>query len=123
MASSFEFTDRNLEGGFSITLESHQSNHANSKLTNKLNFPDFGNESHYKNEILKEMAVIYARLIYHYKFNYQTVFSRKFFKRDEDGQMLNEIELYIKLNNNWKFTESGIDKIDNMSPLENQIQK
>ena len=37
----FYFTDRALEIGFNITLESHQINHANSKTIIKQNHPEF----------------------------------------------------------------------------------
>ena len=33
MLNPFYFTDRNLQVGFKIDLDSHQINHANSKLT------------------------------------------------------------------------------------------
>ena len=40
------------------------------------------------------MATIYARIINEYKSNFQTVFSARFDKQDEDGQSLDEIELF-----------------------------
>ena len=56
---------------------------------------------------MKELAVIYARLINQYKFNYQTVFSARFDKQDEDGQLLDETELFINLNINHNLTKSS----------------
>ena len=37
--------------------------------------------------------------------------------------MLDEIEIYINLNIKQNVTKSGIVNIDNISPLENQIEK
>ena len=59
----YYFTDRNLKVGFNITLESHHINHANSKLIIKPNYPEFGIEVRYINKIMKELSIIYARLI------------------------------------------------------------
>ena len=36
---------------------------------------------------MKELAVIYTRLINQYKFKYQTVFSARFDKQNEDNQL------------------------------------
>ena len=66
--------------GFKINLDSHHINHANSKLTITPNFPEFGTEIRYTNKIMKEISVIYARLINQYNFRYQTVFSERFDK-------------------------------------------
>ena len=67
------------------------------------------------------MSVIYARLINQYKFSYWTVFSENFDKRDENDQLLDETELFNNLNFNHNLTESDLDKIDIISPLERQI--
>ena len=123
MFNPFYFTDRALQVGFKINLDSHNLHHANSKLTIIPNYPEFGIEVRYINKILKELAVLYARLINQYKFKYQTVFSARFDKQDEDGQLLDEIELFINLNMNYNITQSDIDNIDIKSPLEHQIQK
>ena len=72
---------------------------------------------------MKELSVIYARLINQYKFKYQTVFSATFDKQDEDDQVLAETELFIILNINSNLTEIDIDIIDNRSKLEHQIQQ
>ena len=67
--------------------------------------------------------LIYARLIGQNIFNYQTVFSARFDKQDEDNQVLDETELFINLNFIHNLTESDLDKIDFRSPVEHQIQQ
>ena len=74
-------------------------------------------------KIMKELSIIFAGLINQYIFNYQTVFSARFDKQDEDNQLLDETELYINLNIKHNLTESVLDKIDIKSPLEHQIQQ
>ena len=44
---------------------------------------------------MKEVSVIYARLINQYKFKHQTVFSARFDKQDENNQLLDETDLFI----------------------------
>ena len=68
MLNPYYFTDRALQIGFKFNLDSHQINHANSKLTIIPDYPEFGIEVRYINKILKELAIIYARLINQYKF-------------------------------------------------------
>ena len=53
MINPYYFTDRVLQVGFNITLESHHINHADSKLIVKPNYPEFGIEFHYINKIIK----------------------------------------------------------------------
>ena len=72
---------------------------------------------------MRELSVIYARLIKHYKFKYQTVFSAKFDKQDENDQVLDETELCINLNINHNLTKNDLDKIDIKSPVEHQIKQ
>ena len=72
---------------------------------------------------MKELSVIYARLINRYKFKHQTVFSERFDKQDEDNQALDETELFNSLNINHNFTETDINNIDVKSPLEHQKQQ
>ena len=67
--------------------------------------------------------MIYARLINQYKFKYQTVFSARFDKQDEDGELLDETELFSNLNINHKLTETDINNINVVSPLEYQKQQ
>ena len=47
------------------------------------------------NDLVKEMSVIYARLINQYKFKYQCTFLAKFDKQSEDNEILDETELFI----------------------------
>ena len=57
------------------------------------------------------------------KFKYQTVFSARLDKQDEDSPVLDEIELFINLYINHNLTESDLDKTDINSPKEHQIQQ
>ena len=122
MINPYNFKDRSLKVGFKIDLESHHINDANSKLTITPKYPEFGIEFRYINKIIKGLSIIYARLIYHYKFRYQTVLSARFDKQDENNQVLDETELFNNLNINHKVTQTDIDNIDVKSPLEHQIQ-
>ena len=123
MLNPYYFTDRNLKVGFKINLDSHNLHHTNSKLTITPNHPEFGIEVRYINKILKELSVIYARLINQYKFKYQTVFSARFDKQDEDNQILDETELFFILNFNHNLTKTDINIIDVVSPLKYQKQQ
>ena len=119
----YYFIDEDLKIGFKINLESHNINHANSILTITPNFPEFGIEFRYINKLIKELSVIYARLINQNKFKIHTLFSASFYKINEEDQSENEIELYMNLSINHNLTESDIDNIDVRSQLEHQIQK
>ena len=123
MLNPYYFTDNNLRVGFKINLDSHHINHLNSKLTITPNHPEFGIEVRYINKIMKELSIIYARLINQYKFRYQTVFSARFDKQNEDGQLLDETELFINLNINHNLTQSDLDNINVVSSLEHHIQQ
>ena len=123
MLNPYHFTDRNVKVGFKITLDIHHINHANSKLTIKPYYPEYGIEVRYINKIIEKVSVIYARLIHQNKFKHQTVFSARFDKQDEDNQVLDETEIFIKVKINHNFTESDLDRIDVGSPLEHQIQQ
>ena len=112
-----------MRTGFKINLDSHNLHHTNSKITITPNHPEFRLENRYINKILKELSMIYARLINQYKFRYQTVISARFDKPDEDSQLLDEIELFINLNINHNSTETDINNIDVISPLEYQKQQ
>ena len=72
---------------------------------------------------MKELAIIYARLINKYKFKYQTVFSARFDKQNEDNQVLDETELFINLNINHNLTQTDLNNINVVSSLEHQIQQ
>ena len=122
MINLYYFIDENLKIGFKINLECHNINHANSILTVTPKFPEFGIEFRYINKIVKELSVIYARLINQYKFKYHTFFSASFYKINEEDQRSNETELYMNLKINHNLTESDINNIDVRSQLEHQIQ-
>ena len=122
MINPYYFIDKNLKIGFKNNLESHIISHANCILIITPNFPEFGIEFRYINKIVKELSVIYARLMNQYKFNNHTLFSASFYKINEEDQRYNEIEIYITLKINNNLTESDIDNIDVRSQLEHQIQ-
>ena len=67
--------------------------------------------------------MVYARLINQYKFKYQTVFSARFVKQDEDNQLLHETELFVNLNIIHNLTQTDINNIDVVSPFEHQKQQ
>ena len=85
-------------------------------------FPEYGIEFRYINKIVKELSIIYARLINQYKFKYHTLFSATFYKIIEEDQRYNEIEIYMNSKINHNLTESDIDNNDVRSQLEEQIQ-
>ena len=122
MINPYYFIDENLKIGFKINLDSHNFSHANSILSITPKFPEFGIEFRYINKIVKELSVIYARLINQNKFKYHTLFSASFCKIKEEDQRNNEIELYINLKINHNLTESDINNIDVRSQLQHQIQ-
>ena len=123
MINPYYFSDRKLIVAYKINLDSHHINHLNSKLTITPNYPEFGIEIRYINKFMKELSSIYAPLMNQYKFRYQTVFSARFDKQDEDGQLLDETELFINLNINQNLTQSDIDNFNITFPLEHQIQQ
>ena len=86
MINPYYFFDENLKNGFKINLESHNISHANSILTITPNFLEFGIEFRYTKKIIKELSVLYARLINQYKFKYHTLFSASFYKINEEDQ-------------------------------------
>ena len=122
MINPYYFIDENLKTSFKINLESHNISHANSILTITSKFPEIGIEYRYIKKIIKELSIIYARLINQYKYKYHKLFSVSFYKINEEDQRNNEIKLYINLNINNNLTESDIDNIDVRSQLEHQSQ-
>ena len=122
MINPYYFIDKNLKIGFKNNLESHNFSHANSILSITPNFSEFGIEFRYINKIVKELSVIYARLINQNKFKYHTLFSASFYKINEEDQRNNEIELYMNLKINNNITESDINNIEVRSQLEHQFQ-
>ena len=123
MINPYYFSDRNLKVAYKINLDSHHINHLNSKVTITSNFENTGIEFRFINKIMREMSIIYSRLINQYKFTYQTVFSARFDKQGEDGLLLDETELFINLNINQNLTQSDLDNINITFPLERQIQQ
>ena len=123
MINPYYFSDRRLVVAYKINLDSHHINHLNSKITISSNFPNTGIEFRFINNIVREMAIIYARLINQYIFKYQVVFLGRFNKQDEDNQLLDETELFINLNINQNLTQSDIDNINITFPLDFQIQQ
>ena len=117
MINPYYFIDKNLKIGFKIILESHNFSHANSILSIIPKFPEYGIEFRYINKIVKELSVIYARLINQYKFKYHKLFSASFYKINEEDQRDNHTELYINLKINNNLTESDIVNIDIRSQL------
>ena len=65
-------------------------------------------KKNYVIKILKEMVDIYARLINQYKFKYQVLFPSRLDEQDGGDQILDDVELYIKLNTNraWSFDKT-----------------
>ena len=125
MINPYYFTDKNLKVAYKTNLDSHNLHHTNSKITITPKFPEVRIEFRFIKKFMKELAMISARLINHYKFKYQTVFSARFDQQDEDGELLEETELFINinLNINHTLTQSDLDKINIISPLEFQIQQ
>ena len=123
MINPYYLSDRNLKVAYKINLDSHHINHLNSKITITSNFQDTGIEFRFINKIMREMSIIYARLLNQYKFRYQLVFVGRFDKQVEDGQIFDETELFINLNINQNLTQSDLDNINITFPLERQIQQ
>ena len=123
MINPYHFNNRNLRVGFKINLDSHNLDHTSSKLTILPIYPEFGIEFRYINKIMEDLAMIYARLINQYKFKYQTVFSARFDKQDDNNQLLDETEFLINLKINHNLTQTDLDIFDVVSPLEYQKQQ
>ena len=122
MNNSYYFTDRVLQIGFNITLESHKIDNANSLLNIFPKFLDIGIESRYIIKVLKEVAKFYARLLNQYKFKHHTIFSASFYKNNGEDLRSDETDLFISLIINHNLTETDINNIDVKSQLEHQIQ-
>ena len=100
-----------MEVGFKINLDTHHINHANSNLTITPNYPDLGIEVRYITKIIKELSITYARLKNQHKLKYQTIFSARFDKQDEENQVLDETDSFITSNNNHNLTETDLIKL------------
>ena len=116
MINTSNSTDKALQIGFDIKIDSLIIKHAHFKLTVNPKFLDFGTEVRYTKKILKEMANS-DRIFNQYNFKKQTVFSAIFDKQDKDNQVLGETELFINLKTNQNLTEIGNFKNDDISPL------
>ena len=92
MINPYYFLEENLKIGFKINLESHNLNHANSILTIIPNFTDIGVDFRYINKIVKELSVIYVRLIININLNITQYFQRAFIK------LMKKIKDIMKLN-------------------------
>ena len=105
MINPYYFSKR-YEAQYEDNLDRHHPNHINSKMTikPKYNLPI---ELLDLNNIFKEMAKIYGRLIDQYKFKYQVIFLVIFEKETRD-----ELEQYISLEVNQSLTWSDIEKYD-----------
>ena len=123
MINPYYFTDKAIQVGLRINLDSHHINHAISKVTIANNYHEFGIKARYFNKIVKELSAIYARLLNQYNFKYQTAFSARFDKQDEDNQILDETELFKKSKINYNLKETDLDNLDVRSPLEHQIKQ
>ena len=123
MPNPYHVTDKALQNGFKIKLDSHNINHAFFIWSTVPNYPEFGFETRHTSKIKKEIAIIHARIMNQYEFKHQTVFSAVFDEQGEDKQVLDETEMFIKSNNNHNLTESDLVEIDNKSQLEYQIQQ
>ena len=103
------FSEKTLQVGFTINLDSHKINHKTSILTFQPNFPALKIEFRYNDKIPREIASMYARLINQYIFKYHTILSARYDKHYEEGEMMDEIELYMNLNIKYNSTESDIE--------------
>ena len=63
MNNPLYFTVRKFKVGFKLNLDNCHINHAFSKLTITPNYPEIRIEVRYINKIIKELSVIYVRLI------------------------------------------------------------
>ena len=71
----------------------------------------------------ERIICFFPRIINQYKFKYQTVFSARFDKQDEDNQLLDETDLFINLNIHHNLTEKDLQKIYNKSSLKHHIKQ
>ena len=65
---------------------------------------------------MKKLSIISAGLTNLYKLRYQTVFSARFDKQNEDNQILDKTEILINLNLYHNLTETDINNIYIKSP-------
>ena len=107
MYNPYYFTNEKLKIVLKLNLDSHNSNHASSILSIIQILTGFGNETRYINKILKK-AIISARLLNQYKFNYHKLFPASFYKTNEEDERSDEIEFFVNLDFNQNLTESNL---------------
>ena len=112
MLNPYYFKDQSFYDFLKINLDSHHINHLNSKITISSTAQPPHIDKIVINRIVNEMATIYAKLISQFKFKYQCTFLARFDKQDEDGELLDEIELFINLKINQNLTENDLKKIN-----------
>ena len=78
MLNPYYFKNKNLYNILKINLDSHHINHLNSKITISSTTVHNEIDKDLINELVKEMCIIYARLISQYKFKYQCTFFSSF---------------------------------------------
>ena len=91
----YSFTNSILEKAFNNNLDSHHLNNIYSKVT--ITPKGLKIEKNCVNNKVKEIANIYARIMNRNIFIYQTVCLARFDEQDENGQILEENELYFNL--------------------------
>ena len=87
MIGSEYFTDRVLQVGFNIKLESHNIDQTSCKKFIDPNFPILGKENRCVSKTLKELVTNFNRFKDPYNFKYHLIFSARFDKQDEDKQV------------------------------------
>ena len=122
MLNPYYFKNKNLYNILKINLDSHHINHINSKIISSITEHNEIDKD-LINNLVKEMSIIYARLIIQYKFKYQCVFLCNFVKQREFGEVLDETELSKNLKINHNLTESDLKTINIRWDLDRQIQQ
>ena len=69
------------------------------------------------------MAAFFNRILNQNKIKYQTVYSARLDKHNEDNQQSDETILVINLNKNFNSTESDLDKIIVKFAWDKQVQR
>ena len=62
MINPYKITDKSLQVGFNVRLNSHHIDHSISKKSSKPIFPELGIESKYINKKIQKLATTYIRL-------------------------------------------------------------
>ena len=106
------FTDRILKVAYNINIDNHHDKHANSQITITWKFNNIGIDISHNNKIMEEMSLVYAKIIFQYKFKYQLTFLVIFNKYGENNEITSEIELPITLSITHNLTQSEMDNFD-----------